>query len=108
MRNVVTNDELLIFDASKLTSNLQKLNPLGLGGPAFLVRIINASNVLIELGINGALFDVVGSKETYQLNFQINANSGSKVAKLAKGTVFQVAKSVVTKGNGYIYLATYY
>ncbi len=83
------------------------VNINGLDQACFLIRIVNASNVIVTISYDGVVaHDVVLPNETIQLNLQANSSPNGFIAYLRKGTIVYV--DAVNAGVGFIFLAGYY
>ena len=85
------------------------INPLGLPQPCFCIRIVNDSNVSIDIRYNQPGDDIWNShvrpNSDADLMFQTNAQPTNYVALMAKGTVVSVN---AIAGVGLVYLVGYY
>ena len=96
------------IDSATFTGALQAINPAGNTEACVILRIINDSDVDIEVSYDGITdHDYIRAGETLILDFQTNAQPNSKISKLKKGTVVWVA-STTGAGTGLVYLAGYY
>jgi len=100
--------ELDSIDSATFTGALQAINPAGNAEACVILRIINDSDVDIEISFDGITdHDFLGAGETLQLDFQTNSLPNGNVGVLKKGTVVWVA-STTGAGTGLVYLAGYY
>lgn len=106
MQNVVKMDLYAEFDAASLTTSYKLMNGVGLDGPAILIRLINNSDVDVDVSYDGTTrHDFVPSKQLMQLDFQANSAPNNSVAMLKQGTKIYLKGA---KGTGKLYLAVYY
>ncbi len=83
------------------------VNINGLDQACFLIRIVNASNVIVTISYDGVVaHDVVLPNETIQLNLQANSSPNGFIAYFKKGLVVYADASVA--GVGDVVLVGYY
>ena len=96
------------FDSAALTGGYDLFNAGGLSHPCFLIRIVNESNVLVEVSYDGVhTHDIVPDGESITLNFQTNSRQSGKLALWEKGKLLWLL-GVSQQPAGYIYLIGYY
>lgn len=106
MKNVIKADLLGDKDAATLTGGYDAISSTPNAGPAVILRIINDSNVDIEVSYDGVnSHDFIPANDKLELNFQANASPNNFVSMLRKGAKVYVNGS---PGTGHIYLAVYY
>lgn len=97
---------LAVFNAAGLGANYLPLNPGGLPGACFKIRITNDSNADVTISFNGVDDNEISIATTIiELDFQNNAQPNSYLALLPKGTEIFVKGGA---GVGNIYLSAYY
>lgn len=95
------------FNTTALTTSYKVIDAAGLDEACFLLRINNTSDTSILVSYDGTTdHDYVKTGEKLQVPFQINSNTASSVANMAKGTRVYVKGSGA--GTGLIYLSGYY
>lgn len=106
MNKAVKADLLTAFNSASLTGTYQAINPLGLEGPAVLIRLINASSVDVNVSFDGSYArDFLPKGTTVQLDIAACSVYPDFVTMFAKGTKVYVSG---TAGTGNIYLAVYH
>lgn len=96
-------------DAANLDNNFDQINPNGLDNACFLIRVINNSNITVQISYDGInVHDTILPNETLQLEFQTNSQPNGYMALIRKGTVIWAASETGNPGVGTIYLAGYY
>lgn len=98
--------DLAVFNTAGLTANYEPINPGGLPGACFKIRITNDSNADITISFNGVDDNEISIATTIiELDFQNNAQPNSNLALLPKGTQVFIKGGA---GVGNIYMAAYY
>ena len=94
------------LDTSTLTGIYLPVNPLGLDGACFSLRIINNSNKDLTISYDGVTdHDFLPAGDYMHYDFQLNWMPGNMLALMAKGTKIYVK---ATAGTGYVYVTGYY
>lgn len=106
-KNYVLPIPLTSINSATFTGAYQLLSgALGLTQPAFLIKILNNSNVPITISFDGVNdHDFLPAGGISQLNFQTNAQPTNWAALLARGTKIYVKGGA---GIGSIFLSGWY
>jgi hypothetical protein len=95
------------FDTAGLTGGYDLMNPGGLPEACFYVRIVNHSNVDVEVSYDGVhTHDIVHADTRLDLVLQANSQPSGGLALMAKGQ--SVYLFGAAPGVGYVYLIGYY
>jgi hypothetical protein len=95
------------LDASTLSGNYDLLSILT--KPCFMVRIVNASNLGVNVSLDHAtLHDFVRANSDNTLMFQVNSQPNGKVALLRQGTSIYIQGTPVPATAGFIFFIGYY
>lgn len=97
------------FDTAGANAAYQAINPNGLTHNCFMIRVINTSNITIELSYDGVTDnDILQPDATLQLNLQSNSSPNGYITQMRKGTVVSVKSTSGAAGVGLVYLVGYY
>ena len=98
------------FNTAAVTGGYDLINPGGLSHACFLIRLINNSNISVEVSYDGVHTQEFSHTEReIELNFQTNnQNFAGAVALMPKGQKVYVLNPNQGAGVGYIYLIGYY
>ena len=109
MKDFVRAITALEIDSATLVDGV--FMPFAAGGlpeACFLIRIINASDLSVQVSYDGEnVHDYVEYNGTIQLQFQTNSSPNNKRAQLAKGTNIGLFGNG-QQSTGLIYLVGYY
>ena len=105
-KNTVSAILLTTLASSAVTAGYQPINPLGLEGACFLLRIINNSNQTITISLDGVIDnDILFTDTTLNLPSQLNSQPNNQTCLFPIGQRIYVKG---TNGTGNVYLAGYY
>jgi hypothetical protein len=97
------------FNTAALTGGYDLINLGGLSHACFLIRILNRSNVSLEISYDAVhTHDFIPADSSMELNFQTNSQPSNYVALMRKGQLVYVLNPNQGAGVGYIYLIGYY
>ena len=106
VKNRVTAVPAGAIDTAVLDGSYEQLNAGGLPEACFLLRVINDSDIGLEISYDGTTqHDFVSAKSVAYLPAQSNSQPNNNVALFPKGLVVWVNG---TDGTGVVYLAGYY
>jgi hypothetical protein len=106
VKNSISAVPLTNIASSTLTTSYLPINPNGLLGSCFLLRLTSTSTTGTTISFDGINdHDYIPSDGTININAQTNSQLSSGVAKFSASTIVY-AKG--TAGTGNIYLSGYY
>ncbi len=107
VRNFVLPLPLSNIDSATFTGSYQLLSgAAGITNPAFLIRIVNASNIGVTVSYDGTNdHDFIPANSSIQLNFQTNNQPNNHNSLLQQFTKIYVKAAA---GIGLVYLSGWY
>lgn len=107
-RNTVEANTCTAYNATNLAAFFKLCEP-GFAHPAFLMRIINTSNVNIHISYDGYYSgDVVLADDELEIPVQVEARIPSKICLFPRGTKIYARYEINPAKAGYLYIISYY
>ena len=105
-RNTISALALTHIASSTVTGSYKPINPNGMEGACFFIRINNASDENITLSYDGVTDnEYVFADTSLEVSSQLNSQPNNKLCLFPKGQIIYVKG---TAGTGNIYLSGYY